>query len=613
MKFLHKIKKAAIALLAAGLFMVPQTAMASVAVLCYHELDRANDSFALSSSAFDSQIQELKDMGYRFISLDEYIAYTKGEISLPEKTVMLTFDDGYESFYQKAYPILKKHNVPAMFALVGSWMDGLGTPRDVRAMASWDEVREMEASGLVTAVSHSYNMHKQMAIDPQGDLSGVAASRLYLGARYETDEEYAARLANDMRATQEMFVRELGHKAKAMVWPYGLYSGEAIKAALDSGMEGTFLLDGGINEQSKDNLVRAKRMIMVNDTTGDKFKKMLTATHDEREFRSKARLAQVDIDSIYDKDPATFKRNLENMVKRLEDNRINLVAVQAFADEDGDGNVDAVYFPNSVLPVKADVFTAVVSRLLQTSPGIETVAWMPGLAYPSLSDANRVESKGEAGWYKRLSPFDEASVKKVEQLYRDLGKNTPVEGVLFQDDLYLNDFEDYSAAAKAAYRKKFGKSLDDLNKNDKAAMNDWTKFKTERLDEISMRYAAAFKDERPSGVIMRDIYAEPVTDPKSEEWFAQNYADYLNKYDFTVVMAYPYMDEADDVAGFMQNLAAAIKKAGGEKKTIVKVQTYDWSKERWLARHAVNEELSALKRAGIVNLGYYPEGVFAWK
>ncbi len=130
-----------------------------------------------------------------FVSLDEYIRYAKGELSLPEKSVMIAFDDGYRSFYTKVYPLLKKYRVPGMLAIVSSWTNGEEKPNDVRDLASWQELKEMEASGLVAVVSHTHAMHKQQAINSQGSRNGVVGSHLYFQGRYESDEEYETRLA----------------------------------------------------------------------------------------------------------------------------------------------------------------------------------------------------------------------------------------------------------------------------------------------------------------------------------------------------------------------------------------------------------------------------------
>lgn len=591
------------------IFSVP-VVMAKVAIFCYHEIDRPNDSFAISSGRFESHLKYLQKAGYHFVTLDEYLAYTDGKLNLPEKSVMITFDDGYQSFYTKVYPLLKKYDVPAMLAIVTSWTDGEGLPTDVRAVATWDELREMEKSGLVTIVSHSHALHKQQALDPQGDRNGIAGAHLYLNGRYETDEEYNRRLDNDMAQTQAEFQQYLGHPSKVMVWPYGISSSPAIDAAVRHGMKATFLLDGGVNGADKDHQLYARRMIISSDTDVRNLKKMLSKGYDT--WNSKPlRMAQIDIDNLYDANPLVFRRHIANTLTQLQSSKVNVVALQAFADSDGDGNVDAVYFYNHELPVAADVFNTVATAIQQQN--ITVIAWMPGLAYtPFLTadGANTVQGlQGKTGWYRRLSPFDEQGVRKIQALYGDLGRYTTAQGVLLQDDLYLNDFEDASPAGQRAYRKAFSQSFTG-QQGEKG--KQWVALKTQRLDDAADAALQAFRQTRPQAITMRDIYSAVVLDPQSRNWFSQDYQDCLKRYDYTVVMAYPQMDHQTDSREYLQDVAKAVKKAGGTDKTIVKIQSYDWEKEKWLGKDEFQDELKTLKKAGVRNVGVYPQTFHTW-
>lgn len=595
------------------LWQLPAIAAAQVAILCYHELDKPRDGWAVTTDTFERHLKYLQQQQYHFVSLDEYIAYTSGQQELPEKSVMITFDDGYKSFYTKAYPLLQKYNVPAMLAIVSSWTNGEGKPTDVRDLASWDELREMEKSGLVTVVSHSYHLHENQAINPQGDLAPVASNRLYTGNGYESDEIYAARLHNDFARTQELFAANLGHPSKAVVWPYGAASGKSIEIAMSHGMSATFLLNGGVNEPQPQYGQRARRMIIGSNTNVSRLNKLLTVSHDAWNSLP-LRLAQVDIDGIYDPDQRRMSENMASLMDRLNSSNVTTVALQAFADPAGNGNIEKVYFHNSVVPVAADVFNSIANRIQQDN--IFVVAWMPGLSYQSLIAAdgsNMVQSAGEAGWYRRLSPFDTAAMNKVAQLYEELGKYTVAEGILFQDDLYLNDFEDISPAAAAAYQAAFGKAYDAETAATAADAGDdaWAALKRQQLDDVTERFAAAFKKNRPDGVIMRDIYSEPVTNPASQTWFAQSYADYLQQYDYTVIMAYPYMDQAEPEK-YLAGLADAVKKAGGTDKTIMKIQSLDWNEDEFLSARDFNSQMKLLKKLGIRNLGYYPDTWCTW-
>lgn len=590
---------------------LPKMTEAQVAILCYHEVDHPNDSFAVTSKNLEQHINYMKKAGYHFVTLDEYLAYTDGKLQLPDKSVMLTFDDGYESFYTKVYPLLQKYQVPAMLAIVTSWTDGEGLPTDVRAVATWAQLREMEQSGLVTIVSHTHAMHKQQAIDPQGDRSGVAANRLYLNNRYETDEEYERRLQHDMAETQRLFVQNLGHPSRALVWPYGMYSGASVRAAQANGMKATFLLDGGINAANPTDQIYAKRMIMGRDTTTKRLQTLLTKNHDAWNSRP-LRMAQIDIDNLYDKDATRLQRNVQNTIDNLYDSKVQLVALQAFADPDGDGDVDGVYFYNKEIPVVADVFNTIVNTMQQQ--GLTVVAWMPGLTYQNFvkpDGSNLVQGADKkTGWYRRISPFDTESLNQVQNLYRDLSNYTPASGILFQDDLYLNDYEDVSPYGKAAYEKAFGKAYEQKE----AAKNPvWTKLKTQTLDKVAQGDMQAFKQNRPLGIMMRDIYDAPVVHPEAETWFAQNYQDCLKNYDYTVVMAYPQMNHENDAQAYLQSVAKAVKDANGTDKTIVKIQTYDWNKEAWLNKKDFDAELKTLQKAGVRNRGAYPQSYHKWE
>lgn len=595
----------------ACLLLSAATALAQVAILCYHEVDHPHDAFAVSQSTLESHIAYLKKNGYHFVTLQEYLDYTDGKLKLPDKSVMITFDDGYQSFYTKAYPLLQKYQVPAMLAIVTSWTDGEGLPSDVRATATWDELREMEKSGLVTLVSHTHALHKQLALDPQGDRNGIAGYRLYLNGRYESEEEYHRRLENDMAAVQTQFQKQFGHPSRAMVWPYGIYSGASIQAARDHGMKATFLLDGGVNDPTLHNQIYAKRMIITSDTDVKRLQKLLTKDHDTWDSKP-LRMAQIDLDNLIDPDANVLKRRILDLTEQLQASKIQLVALQAFADPDGDGNVDKVYFYNKEIPVAADAFNTVALNLQQQ--GFTVVAWLPTLTYQSFiakDGSNAVQApKGKGGWYRRLSPFDTQSLDKVKALYRDLGRYTSADGVLLQDDLYLNDFEDQSSYGKTAYTRAFGEPFP--AKMTEAQQARWTKLKTRQLNAVAGEMLAAFKESRPNAITLRDIYDAAVTEPESETWFAQNYQDCLKNYNYTVVMAYPQMDKEDNPTAFLKQVAKGVKAAGGNTKTIVKIQTYDWDKEKWLDGKTFRDELQTLKKAGIRNRGTYPQSFVKW-
>lgn len=590
-------------------WMLP-AAWSNVDILCYHEVDgRRDDQFSIDSKKLESHILYLKENGYEFISADTYLAYTKGELKLPEKSVMLTFDDGYLSFYTKVYPLLEKYQVPALLSIVTSWNEDT-KPSDVGTLMDWAQIREMENSGLVTLASHSHALHKQRAVNPQGTLASIARNRLYFNGRYETAEEYETRLERDFKTAQALFTENLGHPLRYFVWPYGDFSGRSMELALQNGFEATFLLAGGENPPTDDSRIYAERALVYGNPDASDLKKLLKAKGDAWN-NGPLRMAQVDVDSLYDPDQMVMQERIDNLKNRLWANGVKAVALQAFADPDGDGNVEAVYFYNREVPVYADVFNYIDNALRQS--GFRVFAWMPTLVLQSVieaDDSNRITAVPgtEAGWYRRATPFDPRVKEKLSRLFEDLADYTPVDGVLFQDDLYMNDFEDYSIYGMEAYRQATGRDLTELDRTSEAQMAEWTQLKMKAVDDLVGDLAAVFKKNRPEGTVLRNIYTAPVLEPEAKEWFAQDFARYLALYDYTVVMAYPYMDQAKDPAEYLRDIVAAVKAhPGALEKVFFKLQSYDWAQKRWLTEEELAGQIRILEDAGAIHIGYYPD------
>lgn len=135
-------------------------------MLAYHDVeDDAADQRYLSvrTSALNEQIAWLLHNGYHAISVQDILDAHYGLKSLPPKAFLLSFDDGYSSFYTRVWPLLKARNVPALWAPVGSWVDtpagqpvnfgGLMTPRE--RFATREMVRELSRSPLVEIGAHT--------------------------------------------------------------------------------------------------------------------------------------------------------------------------------------------------------------------------------------------------------------------------------------------------------------------------------------------------------------------------------------------------------------------------------------------------------------------------
>ncbi|MFA5389544.1 MAG: polysaccharide deacetylase family protein [Candidatus Omnitrophota bacterium] len=120
-----------------------------VPVIMYHKISGtgAESRLNVSPESFKRQMRFLKDHNYNIVSLEGLEELVKKN-NFPNKTIAVTFDDGYEDNYLNAYPVLKELDIPATIfiapALIGT--DGY---------LSWDQVREMSGSGIITIGSHT--------------------------------------------------------------------------------------------------------------------------------------------------------------------------------------------------------------------------------------------------------------------------------------------------------------------------------------------------------------------------------------------------------------------------------------------------------------------------
>ncbi|MBB6735370.1 polysaccharide deacetylase family protein [Cohnella zeiphila] len=221
-----------------------------VIVLMYHDVSPKplNDK-TLTVDRFETQLKMMKDAGFHWITMDQYLDFmTKGK-PVPDNAVLLTFDDGYESLYRYAYPLLKKYHAPAVSFLI---VETVGNPA-VKGIpkVTWDQVKEMQANGLAF-YSHSYYSHIEMPVSASGKrVRGILAAPVYGPKngvkRTETRQEYLARITTDLDKADRKLQQELGNSREALAFPYGDYSPDLLKVCRQLGIDVTFTVKRGIN------------------------------------------------------------------------------------------------------------------------------------------------------------------------------------------------------------------------------------------------------------------------------------------------------------------------------------------------------------------------------
>lgn len=594
-----------------------------VVILCYHDVrdevgtrqllktEKANatdivapgvgssldaEQFTTSTRNLAGHFDWLRSHGYHVISLQQLIDARRGRGTLPDKAVLLTFDDGLRSAYTNVFPLLKTYKYSAVMAVVGAWtdlsddgkVDNGAQPLTREDFATWDELREMQNSGLVEIASHTYNQHHGILANAQGNLIPAVVTHEYhpLTHDYETDEEYIARLRADLTRNSDEIREKLGRAPRAIMWPYGEYSRVSDEIAASLGMTVSFTLGDQIHYTGASMQAIPRILMMSNATVGDLTWELRQPTPD-----AIVRAVQVDLDYIYDPDPKQQERNLGLLLDRIKAMGATEVWLQAFADPDGEDSAGAVYFPNHVLPMRADLFSRVAWQL-RTRCGVEVYAWMPVLGWrlPDAAQQARLQIRPRPGAAPenpvRLNPFLPETRKVVDTLYEDLARSSPLSGILFHDDAVLRDTDELGTAAPVPGPAR-----------------------TQALIEFTNELKIHAQRWRPSIRTARNLFAEPVLNPGSETWYAQSLPAFLKAYDQVALMAMPGMENAKHPNEWLMKLAAKVSATPGAMDcTVFELQTVDWrNHDQPIATSELVRQMRLLQDHGVRHLGYYPD------
>ncbi|MFA7946343.1 poly-beta-1,6-N-acetyl-D-glucosamine N-deacetylase PgaB [Pseudomonas brenneri] len=596
--------------------------------IAYHDVnDRDPDQrvVAVRTERLIEQLSWLRENGYQAVSVDQVLAARAGGPPLPPKAVMLSFDDGYSSFYTRVMPILRAYQWPAVLAPVGSWVDTplnqpvdfAGVPRERGEFLTWQQVREVAQSGLVEIAAHTDALHKGVLANPQGNMEPAAATRRYdpVTRSYEPEAQFQARMRADVAAISNKIRAVTGKAPRVWVWPYGAADGTSLAVVGEQGYQMALTLEDGLDNLG--NLMSSPRFLVDNDPYGEDFANSMVSA----QVKAPMRVLHVDLDQVYDPDKAQEVRNLDALVQRVLDMGVDTVFLQAFADPKGDGLARSLYFPNRHLPMRADLFNRVSWQLHTRGGLVKVYAWMPVLSFaldPKLPRVSRWDpATGKVAvdpkQYQRLSPFDPKVRKIIGEIYEDLARTSAIHGVLFHDDAVLSDFEDASPQALKTYAANGLPGSIQALRADPEVMQRWTRFKSRYLIDFTHELTAKVRTLRgPEVLTARNIFAEPMLNPASEAWFAQNLDDFLQHYDWTAPMAMPLMEgqSLKNSNAWLEKLVATVKaRPGAMQRTVFELQAKDWRTPAApdLSGAQMAEWMGVLKRQGASSFGYYPD------
>lgn len=194
----------------------------NIPILCYHNLNPTiPGSMSMTPKKFESQIKWIKDNGYNIVPLKEVVEFLQGKrSSLPEKSVVVTADDGWESVHKYMWPIVKKYNIPVTLFIYPQ------TISEGKNAMTWEQLKELQATGLFDIQSHTY-WHPNFKQE----------------RRKLSSENYAKFVKKQLEQSKAILEEKMGTKITLLAWPFGIYDTYLEQQAADAGYEMAFTID----------------------------------------------------------------------------------------------------------------------------------------------------------------------------------------------------------------------------------------------------------------------------------------------------------------------------------------------------------------------------------
>ncbi len=219
--------------------------MRSIPVLMYHHVSPAAGLVTVSPQTFNAHMQLLVDKGYTTLTAARFLAYLEGREDVPQKSLVITFDDGYLDNYIYAYPVIKKLGLHAIIFAITGWI-GEGPARELDAtihcpdhsacktaihegrsdsvMLRWSEIELMQASGAIEVHSHTH--------------SHVRWDQLY-----PLRSEALGHLRADLECSRISLQTHLGDTQYQLCWPWGKFNSDYQDIAREVGFVAQYSVD----------------------------------------------------------------------------------------------------------------------------------------------------------------------------------------------------------------------------------------------------------------------------------------------------------------------------------------------------------------------------------
>ncbi|MEU9449191.1 polysaccharide deacetylase family protein [Streptomyces sp. NPDC048277] len=237
-------------------------AEAPVPILMYHSVatapNAATRALSVAPEAFAAQMALIGDLGLTPVTTADLAAGWRSGGPLPDRPVLITFDDGYEGVHRHALPVLAKHGFAYTLFVSTGWIRGAyDTGGGLDTMLDWDQIRELAGAGCeIGAHSHTH---------PQLD---------------QLDDD---RLRTELVGCREILTEELGALPVSFAYPYGYSSRRVRQAVRESGYAQALAVGNGLARR-RQGPYALHRVTVHRSTDAEEFARLLEGRAIARNF-----------------------------------------------------------------------------------------------------------------------------------------------------------------------------------------------------------------------------------------------------------------------------------------------------------------------------------------
>lgn len=230
-----------------------------IPIIMYHSvLPSKTGQYCVTPSMLEDDLKYLKERGYQSVFISDIIDFCEGNGSLPEKPVVISFDDGHYNNYYYAYPVIAKMNFKANLNVIGCFVDYSTKSKDndnpSYSYLTWSEIKTLQDSGYFEIGNHTYKMHN---FKPR---FGICKKK------DESKKDYQKNIREDILKLENKLKNECNITTKVFAYPFGEYNDDCENILRGLGYKAFLTCNEGINKIKKGESKKLSHLKRINRT-----------------------------------------------------------------------------------------------------------------------------------------------------------------------------------------------------------------------------------------------------------------------------------------------------------------------------------------------------------